>query len=45
MAMDPIEAVTWSSKIGSHLTPALDDFHTPPDAVPAYIISGLDKTT
>jgi hypothetical protein len=40
-----MEAIASLSKIGFHLIPPEVDFHRPPDAVPAYIISGLECTT
>jgi hypothetical protein len=34
-AMDPIDEIGWSSKIGFHVVPPSLDIHTPPDAVAA----------
>ena len=39
--MSPIEALGWSSKIGSQVVPALVVFQSPPVAAPTYTILGL----
>ena len=40
-----MEAVISLSKIGFHLIPPEVDFQRPPEAVPTYIMSGLEFTT
>src|SRR5258705_12460922 len=43
-AIDPMDAVGWSSKTGFHSWPPFVDFQTPPEAVAAKYVRGSPAT-